>query len=106
MHFQPLPDWIVIQRDRLLEKFPNDRFDIIQRGSGEFRIQCYDCPEKSYSLGSGTPESFEIHLNNRCEGISNYLSMSWRIVDFGRTAVAHSFRWIDIGSTGSLWSSE
>ncbi|RUS18967.1 hypothetical protein BC937DRAFT_88125 [Endogone sp. FLAS-F59071] len=65
MHLQPLPDWIVIQRDRLLEKFPNDRFDIIQRSSGEFCVKCYDCPEKLHSLGSGTLESFEIHLNNR-----------------------------------------
>ncbi|RUP38409.1 hypothetical protein BC936DRAFT_138397 [Jimgerdemannia flammicorona] len=62
----PLPDWITILRNRLLNKFPHDSFEIIQRAVGEFRIKCHDCPGKLYTPGPGnTLENFEIHLNNR-----------------------------------------
>ncbi|CAI2184367.1 17179_t:CDS:10, partial [Funneliformis geosporum] len=63
-----IPEWIVQQREQLLQKYPRDRFDIIQKPNNpnELRIKCFDCPRRLYQLGDGLSlKNFEIHLKNR-----------------------------------------
>ncbi|EXX60825.1 hypothetical protein RirG_176400 [Rhizophagus irregularis DAOM 197198w] len=59
------PEWIIQQREQLQQKYPRDRFEIVQK-SENFRIKCSDCPGRLYQPGPGLSlENFEIHLKNR-----------------------------------------
>ena len=60
-----LPDWIIRERDLLQTRYPNDRFEIIERRN-EFCIRCHDCPGKLYRTGPEfTLNNLKIHLRNR-----------------------------------------
>ncbi|KAI9145543.1 hypothetical protein BKA69DRAFT_1171990 [Paraphysoderma sedebokerense] len=63
----PIPEWLVICRAEVSEKYPHDRFDFVKSREGIVRIKCLDCDlTRYYSIGPGeTLDNFEKHLKNR-----------------------------------------
>lgn len=60
-----IPEYYVRAADDLRRSYPNDRFELVSKAPGEWRIKCHDCPGKSYKPGERDLDNFEIHLKNR-----------------------------------------
>jgi hypothetical protein len=65
-------------KKRILEtRNPHDVFDIVQLENGDYKVFCYDCPNKLYTIGPNeTLKNFEVHLRNRY--VNNKKSLKWK----------------------------
>lgn len=61
-----LLDWMPSKKRILQARNPHDVFDIVQLENGDYKVFCYDCPNKLYTIGPNeTLKNFEVHLRNR-----------------------------------------
>ncbi|CAO3671370.1 unnamed protein product [Umbelopsis ramanniana] len=61
-----LLDWMPSKKRILQTRNPHDVFDIVQLDNGDYKVFCYDCPNKLYTIGPNeTLKNFEVHLRNR-----------------------------------------
>ncbi|EJD32617.1 SNF5-domain-containing protein [Auricularia subglabra TFB-10046 SS5] len=69
------PEWLMTALKGMQDKYPDDRFDVIQRPRMQteqtpddeiWRVKCFDCPGKLYKPGPAQSlDNFEVHLRNR-----------------------------------------
>lgn len=63
---EDLLDWMPSKKRILESRNPHDVFDIVQLENGDYKVFCYDCPNKLYTIGPNeTLKNFEVHLRNR-----------------------------------------
>jgi hypothetical protein len=63
---EQLLDWMPSKKRILQARNPHDVFDIVVLDNGDYKVFCYDCPNKLYTIGPNeTLKNFEVHLRNR-----------------------------------------